>query len=1288
MRDSLKVLAVLLTVVVVAGGSDGKSSLSVPPTDCDVVAVSEGTPVGSEMYVFHLPSYVSNVTVVSPHENVLEDWGVRVDSDSGQVIAIGRLDREERDWVQIDAFITDYSTVDAEPLSVSVCLNITDENDCSPEWTMQPYPYLAAVTPGVPPGTAVYQLTAHDADLHPNNVFSFYEIAGRSQFFQLNATYGTISTRGRPLVAGQEYDITVMAQDTAGNQSPRVTVSILAGRRPPQFFREEYTVDVDENQPVGTIVLTVQAKSFADLPVTYSFVGGGSSAFSLNDTTGAMTVVSPLSYDVMSSTIYLNVLAAELGFHGMASITRVTIHLREVDETTVPPPITLPATTVPPPTTVTTDVASTRGTTTASQAQTTMAATVPPTSGALWTTQLHPHTSATDMLTTSDRVNVTSATNSSSTTPITPSNKTIDPTVPVSVTYQATSEYNVSSTTASSTHTSNSSHTSMTPTATSLSPTTTVPKNQSIHTTSMLHNLSKSSIPSTDKPQSTKPPPVVCPPDVTAIHRDNVSFPWVTDGQGATLTLTLTWPETTLGRDAYSLEQCPPGSENAGHRRGRRRCRRDGSWGRPVPISCHIGLQELTQRPVTYWNAEEVASTVQIFTMTPGELHIHDVISTAELLEGIVLANDTVSEEVGQSVMTSISQLMNVDTDTLLEGHVINNVTNRILNTLETLSSHVTPSDRDQPLTMVESNLCMQVLDINLTQTFPGHGFLALALPADQEGSFTEASVEGVADVDSVQMGAVDAAIHIPPDLVDYLKTLPDRPESDIVRLTFTIFQNSRLFQTTAEDSEDRPDTEGYRHAVNSRVVASSVVGLSVRDLSIPIQTSFKPTVTDQHTNNTECVYWDFSLSLGKGGWSTEGCWQNRTEEGRVVCYCDHLTNFAVLMDIYGQGNPLSAADVFALDIISKIGCSLSIAGLSFTLLTAAVFRRFRSSTPQIILIQLSIALLGVLITFLAGIERVDPSAGCIAVAAFLHYFLLAGMMWMAVEAFSMYMAFVKVMSAHISRFVLKVSLIAWGAPLIIVVVTLAVDVNHYRGGDEYCWMALTPLYYAFMLPAGLIVLFNLVVFILIVKELYCKRTKSAITLRKSKKVTGPPPPRHKETLQRFRVAVTIFVVLGLTWAFGFLAISGARTVFAYLFCIFNSLQGFLIFIFFCVRQKEVRDRWFFLCAACFNRQYSFSEVMVSRSMDSNSNLRTPGSTPAFGRKSTCTTNGVKAPYSHQNSAKLMMNGTTASHNGTVRNGNHYNTYTYRNKGYKADTISTSSKSTTDGAEDLQPDTV
>ena len=45
--------------------------------------------------------------------------------------------------------------------------------------------------------------------------------------------------------------------------------------------------------------------------------------------------------------------------------------------------------------------------------------------------------------------------------------------------------------------------------------------------------------------------------------------------------------------------------------------------------------------------------------------------------------------------------------------------------------------------------------------------------------------------------------------------------------------------------------------------------------------------------------YLFFRNSRG-GGWSTEGCWLASSENGTVTCECDHLTNFAILMDTSG----------------------------------------------------------------------------------------------------------------------------------------------------------------------------------------------------------------------------------------------------------------------------------------------------------------------------------------------------------------------------------------------------
>ena len=58
------------------------------------------------------------------------------------------------------------------------------------------------------------------------------------------------------------------------------------------------------------------------------------------------------------------------------------------------------------------------------------------------------------------------------------------------------------------------------------------------------------------------------------------------------------------------------------------------------------------------------------------------------------------------------------------------------------------------------------------------------------------------------------------------------------------------------------------------------------------------------------------------------------------------------------------------------------------------------------------------------------------------------------------------------------------------------------------------------------------------------------------------------------RIAFACSVLLGLTWVFAILAIGELRDFFQWLFCIFNSLQGFFIFIFYTLRSTEVRREW------------------------------------------------------------------------------------------------------------------
>ena len=55
-----------------------------------------------------------------------------------------------------------------------------------------------------------------------------------------------------------------------------------------------------------------------------------------------------------------------------------------------------------------------------------------------------------------------------------------------------------------------------------------------------------------------------------------------------------------------------------------------------------------------------------------------------------------------------------------------------------------------------------------------------------------------------------------------------------------------------------------------------------------------------------------------------------------------------------------------------------------------------------------------------------------------------------------------------------------------------------------------------------------------------------------------------------------VMSLFGLTWLFAILTVSvpGLRETFQILFTIFNSFQGFFIFVFFCVLNKEARNSW------------------------------------------------------------------------------------------------------------------
>nr|KAG5699357.1 hypothetical protein BaRGS_008265 [Batillaria attramentaria] len=251
--------------------------------------------------------------------------------------------------------------------------------------------------------------------------------------------------------------------------------------------------------------------------------------------------------------------------------------------------------------------------------------------------------------------------------------------------------------------------------------------------------------------------------------------------------------------------------------------------------------------------------------------------------------------------------------------------------------------------------------------------------------------------------------------------------------------------------------------------------------------------------------------------------------------------------DVYGRGEDLSATDRKILSIISYIGCGVSLLALIFTLITYFMFKKLRRDNPSKILINLCLALALSNFVFLVGMQdyAFNSLAGCKAVSVLLHFFLLSSLSWMAVEAFYMYLALVLVFKTYFTNFILKCSVVGWGVPLVIVIVTLAVnETDNYGPLDSgVCWLKGVAFYAAFVAPVCLILLLNFIAFALVLRTIL---GLSGRKLNKSDSFT---------TAQQLRGAIGVVILLGLTWVFGVLAIDQASVVFYYLFAIFNSLQ-------------------------------------------------------------------------------------------------------------------------------------
>ncbi|XP_016520572.1 adhesion G-protein coupled receptor G7 [Poecilia formosa] len=597
----------------------------------------------------------------------------------------------------------------------------------------------------------------------------------------------------------------------------------------------------------------------------------------------------------------------------------------------------------------------------------------------------------------------------------------------------------------------------------------------------------------------------------------------------------------------------------------------------PRVLQCEQTLSDIQRNLTSSADLEVLASSAQLLTSRPADLTPEDVTVAAQIANTLLLSPNA-SETVRVAAVATVSQLLNVNKSDEKET----NTSQSLTLTLDQLSVNLSLTNNTPQL--VQPNLVVQSAQIPASDT-QGVQFTALAGPSS---SFVANRIRLNTNVSKVTVDngfIADALVYI---RFPSGRGAERRQEGSNVSLGFVLYQNSRFF----------PSRTYRRRRASLRVLSASIGGPDRSVVAETVEMQFRvmlPKNTSLH--DFSCVFWDY----GKQDWNTHGCHKGNASDGVLRCSCNHTTNFAALWSFREDYEYAEA-----LGVLSIVGLSFSILGLVITIIhhlneTFQMKSRQKQTSlnSKTSLLCICLSLLAFIITFLSGVQNsgpedsteepssdqnqilesdqyVEPDRGsCTAVAALLHFFLLATFSWNSMYG-TQVVLLVRSMQRSLPSYWTRLSWgVGWGVPAVVTAITLAATYRvknplAYRQ-EEFCWLAALdwnqefsfgkPMFWAFIVPLGLVLLYNAVLLGL----------TSLTTCRGDPKLNST---RRSSLTQKFLVSFSLAVLLGLSWTLGYLVLvttGTANLACSILFCLCTTTQGLQIFILFTARTPSFR---------------------------------------------------------------------------------------------------------------------
>ncbi|XP_019503873.1 PREDICTED: adhesion G-protein coupled receptor G7 [Hipposideros armiger] len=311
-----------------------------------------------------------------------------------------------------------------------------------------------------------------------------------------------------------------------------------------------------------------------------------------------------------------------------------------------------------------------------------------------------------------------------------------------------------------------------------------------------------------------------------------------------------------------------------------------------------------------------------------------------------------------------------------------------------------------------------------------------------------------------------------------------------------------------------------------------------------------------------------------------------------------------------------------SLDILSNVGCALSITGLILTIIFQIVTRKVRKTSVTWVIVSLCTSMLIFNLLFVFGIENKNskisdsdtnnmdsennkipeesiittPNPTCTVIAALLHYFLLVTFTWTGLSAAQLYFLLLRAMKPLPQRFILFISLIGWvnarSCGFIVYqndklfqskTFTSKLNVNqkvvssktdkemHKENQDVSVEMAFRPQFLCWLaIPEsdGIITSPFLWAFIVPVTIILISNIVMFTVICR---IIQCIATKKNSSLKKILSTLSIAVVFGITWVLAYAMLlddDNIRVIFSYIFCLFNTTQGLQIFILYTVKTK------------------------------------------------------------------------------------------------------------------------